>query len=128
MSISVTGGVVPSRGEGWFTLETLNPSTATADQSLALHVPLTIMSTATGGTATATGFNVNRYTLSTASAIEGEEKSIILTGTGEYKIFFTGTATGAFVMTAANAHLRVAMLNRKWRVLVNSGATIATST
>lgn len=128
MSVSVTGGVVPSRGKGWFSQEILNPSTATANQSIALHVPLTLFSTASGGTATATGFNVNRYTLPTASAIEGEEKAIILTGTGEYKIHLTGTATGAFVMTTADTHLRVVMLANKWRVKTNSGATIATST
>ena len=128
MSRTVTGGAAPERGSGWCAVETLNPSTATAAQSIALHVPLTLFSTATGGTATATGFLVNVYTLPTATAVEGEEKSIILTGTGEYKILLTGTATGAFVMSSADAHLRLKMLNRKWRVLVSAGATIATST
>lgn len=127
MSISVTGGRALEHGFG-FACETLNPSTSTSPQTLAIHVPLTLLSTATGGTGTATGFEINVFTLPTASVAEGEEKSIILTGTGEAKLGLTGTASGRWVMTAADTHLRFKMLNFKWRLLVNAGATVATAT
>ena len=128
MSIVVTGGRPTELRDGWFAVETLNPSTSTSRQSIAIHAPLTLLSTATGGTATATGFEINVFSLSTASVAEGEEKSIIMTGTGEAKIELTGTATGRWVLNEADDHLRFKMLGRRWRLVANSGATVATST
>ena len=128
MSIQVTAGKVRERGDGWFALEILNPSTSTSPQSLALHAPLTRISTATGGTGTATGFERNVFTLATASSIEGQQKAIVMTGTGEVKIVLTGTATGRWVMDSADDFLVFRMLDRKWRLISNSGATLATST
>ena len=127
MSVSVTAAPAGRRGAGWFAAETLNPSTSTAPQALALTADITLISTATGGTATATGFERNVFTLSTASAVEGQEKGIFLTGTGEAKIALTGTATGRWVLTEAEDFLLVRMLNRKWRV-IQSTATLATAT
>ena len=96
-------------------------------QALALTADITLISTATGGTATASGFERNVFTLSTASAVEGQEKGIILTGTGEVKLILTGTATGRWTLTEADDLVMVKMLNRKWRV-VQSTATLATAT
>ena len=127
LSITITGGAVGERRKGWFAAETLNPSTSTVPQAIALTTELTILSTATGGTATATGFLRNVFTLSTASAVEGQNKAIIMTGTGEAKIAFTGTATGRWVLSLADDNLMLRMLNRKWRV-VNRTATTATAT
>lgn len=127
MSIGVTAAPVKRRGAGWFSAETLNPSTSTVPQALALTADITLISTATGGTGTATGFERNVFTLSTASAVEGQEKGIILTGTGEVKIILTGTATGRWTLTEADDLLAIRMWNRKWRV-IQSTATLATAT
>jgi len=127
LSITVTAAPVRRRGDGWFSAETLNPSTSTVPQALALTADITLISTATGGTATASGFERNVFTLSTASAVEGQEKGIILTGTGEVKLILTGTATGRWTLTEADDLVMVKMLNRKWRV-VQSTATLATAT
>ena len=127
MPISVTSGRIKRRGDGWFAAETLNPSTSTAPQTLALTTDITRISTATGGTGTATGFERNVFTLSTASAAEGQDKGILMTGTGEVKIAFTGTATGRLVLNEADDFVLLRMLDRKWRI-IQSTATVATAT
>lgn len=124
VSVSVTGG---PRGDGLFRRELLNPGTSTAAQSVALTTQLTVLSTATGGTGTATGFEVNVFSLSTASAVEGQEKVVLMTGTGEAKLSFTGTATGRLVLTAADDIAHLVFLNEKWRIKETS-ATFATAT
>ena len=129
MSIEIIAGKSRERGDGWFALETLNPSTSTSPQTISLDAPLTRVSTATGGTATAVGFEINVFTLSTASAVEGQTKAFLMTGTGEAKLIVTsGTATGRWVLNAADDYVKFVMHNRKWRLEVNSGATLATST
>lgn len=129
MSIVVVGGEPRSRGTGWVARETLNPSTSTTPQTVALDAPLTRLSTATGGTGTATGFEINVFALSTASAVETMAKTILMTGTGEAKVLVTnGTATGRWVLNAADDCMAFVYLNDKWRVIFNSGATLATST
>lgn len=127
MAISTIAGPPPERGIGYFVTETLNPSTSTTAQAIALTVPLTLISTATGGTGTATGFERNVFSLSTASAIEGQVKTVIMTGTGEAKLILTGTATGRWTLTEADDLVMVQMFNRKWRV-IQSTATLATAT
>ena len=121
MAISVTAGPVQQRAA--FARETLAQSTATVAQALALTTPLTVL---TGGTAT--GFERNVFTLSTASAVEGQEKAILMTASGEAKIAFTGTATGRVVMTQADDLLLLKMFNHKWRVVSRPFATLASST
>ena len=121
MSISVTAGPVAQRAA--FALETLAQSTSTTPQAIALTTPLTIL-----GGGTATGFHRNVFTLSTASAVEGQEKGILMTASGEAKIAFTGTATGRFVLTQADDLLYLKMFNHKWRVASYTLATLATST
>lgn len=121
MAISITSGPVAQRTA--FALETLAQSTSTTPQALALTTPLTIL-----GGGTATGFHINVFTLSTASAVEGQEKGILMTATGEAKIAFTGTATGRFVLNDADDLLVLKMFNHKWRVVSAPLSTLASST
>ena len=121
VAISVTAGPVAQRAA--FALETLAQSTSTTPQALALTTPLTIL-----GGGTATGFHRNVFTLSTASAVEGQEKGILMTATGEAYIAFTGTATGRFVLRQPDDFLLLKMFNHKWRVSSYTLATLATST
>lgn len=128
MSVVVTAGYPRKRFNDWFARETLNPSTSTTPQTISVPAQLTIFSTATGGTATATGFLVNQFVLPTATAVEGQIKTLLCMGTGEYKVTFTGTATGAWVFDNAEDFLQLQMLQGKWRIIAPSGATLATST
>lgn len=121
MAVSVTAGPVAQRAA--FAMETLAQSTSTVPQALALTTPLTIL-----GGGTATGFHRNVFTLSTASAVEGQEKAILMTASGEAKIAFTGTATGRFVLTLADDLLMLKMFNYKWRVVSAPLTTLASST
>ena len=121
VAVSITAGPVAQRTA--FAMETLAQSTSTVPQPIALTTPLTIL-----GGGTATGFENNVFTLSTASAVEGQEKAILMTASGEAKIAFTGTATGRFVLTRADDLLMLKMFNQKWRVASYTLATLATST
>ena len=91
MAILVTAGE-QRHEQTWGSIESLTQSTATAIQTLNNHFAVSSL-----GMGTATGFTRNRYLLSTASAIEGMEKVITCTATGEaYLIFNSSAATGNF--------------------------------
>ena len=79
--------------EGTFrSIETLTQSTATAIQTLNNAYAVSVL-----GMGTATGFARNRYLLSTSGAVEGMEKTVISSATGEaYLIFNSSAATGNF--------------------------------
>jgi len=120
VAISVTGRPADRR-YGLFGLETLSQSTATVPQAVAVTTDLT---TIAGGTAT--GIGVNLFTL--ANGTEGQEKEIILTGTGEAKILpLLGTSTGWHVLSETDDGLSLRFLNAKWRVK-QSMATTASAT
>ena len=120
MSVSVTGGKIPDRGG--FAKETLSASTATTPQAIALTTELTVVGGGTG-----TGFEVNVFTLSTASAIEGQTKTVMATATCEAKVAFTGTATGRLVLAQADDMIEMRYLDGKWRI-IQTTATVATAT
>ena len=103
--------------------QTLSQSTATAFQAINLYVDRAHL-----GMGTATGFSLNRYSLATG-AKEGWTVSILATATGEAKVHLGGgTATGLWVFGTADTYLRAIYEEHKWRVLTNSGATLATAT
>lgn len=113
--ITVTAGR-PEQRSG-FSVET-----ATATGEIALTTDLTELP---GGTAT--GFSADVFTLSTASAVEGQEKTVVMLATGETKVALTGTATGRFVLSDEDDLLVLRFLRAKWRV-IQSSATLATAT
>lgn len=121
MSIEITAGAGEVRGENYRSRDTVAQATATTLVTLS---PTTNYSRITGGTAT--GFGNNGYSL--ADGRDGQTKEIIMTSTGEATIHFTGTSTGAFVLTAEDDSLCLGFLNSKWRVFASSGATKATAT
>lgn len=121
MAIEITAGAGESRGAGFQSRDTLAQATAT---SLLTLSPTTDYSLIAGGTAT--GFGNNGYLL--ADGRDGQTKEIIMTSTGEATIHMTGTSTGALVLNAADDAVCLAFLNSKWRLLANSGATVATAT
>ena len=121
MSVSVTSARVDRRGDGLYAKETLTQGTAV--QAIALTTDLTTLS---GGTAT--GFDVDAYALSTASAVEGQVKEILMLATGEANVILgNGTATGRLVFTAADDFTSLKFLNGGWRI-INTTATFASST
>ena len=121
MSVSVTAGLSPYRDDS-FAKEDLASHSSGSATVVALTAPLTVISGSTS-----TGFSVNHFSLSTASAVEGQFKSVIFSGTGEAYLDFTGTATGSLVLTGADdaAHLRY--INAKWYILETT-ATFASAT
>lgn len=122
MSVTVTGGIVDNR-KGLFAQESLTQSTATGEQTIAVTTELTTLS---GGTAS--GFTIDRYGLSTATAVEGQYKTVLMLATGESKVRLGGgTATGAWVFSAADDIGHYRFLNGGWYV-INTSATLATST
>ena len=120
MSVSLTGGKIPDRGG--FAKETLSASTSTTPQVIALTTDLTSVGGGTG-----TGFEVNVFTLSTASAVEGQTKTVMATSTCEAKIAFTGTATGRLVLAEADDIVELRYMDGKWRI-IQSTATLASAT
>ena len=120
MTVTLTAGARQYRGGSYQAKEDLTQSTATAKQALSVNADI---STLAGGTAT--GFNVDNYTL--AAGVEGQLKTIVMLATGEAKVELTGTATGKYTFLLADSLLDLRYINAKWRVVVNS-ATIATST
>jgi hypothetical protein len=121
MPVSLVGGALRPRFAGYVARETFTQSTATVAQAIALGTLVTHV-----GMGSATGFNLNTYSL--AAGTEGQEKYILATATGEAKISLTGTATGQWVLDAADDWLKVVYLTAKWHVLSSAGATLATST
>lgn len=116
MSVEVTAGAVEVRGGGSQSRETLS-----ATGSISLTTDYTLL---TGGTAT--GFGNTDYVL--PDGRDGQNKEIILTGTGEATIHMTGTSTGAFVLNAADESVDVRFRNGKWRVIGSVGVTKASAT
>ena len=121
MAVTLVGGIQRLRFGGYTALETLTQATATGAQSISLDTLITHV-----GLGTATGFNLNTYTL--ANGTEGQWKHVLATATGEGKVAFTGTATGQWVLDTADDHLALRFLTGRWRVLSSAGATLATAT
>lgn len=130
MTVESIAGPVTPRRNGWFARETLLHSTSTTlQQALALTTELSQLVTGTGNGATATGFTRNVWTLSTASAVEGQNKCIILAASGETSVYLGGgTATGRWVLTETDDTIHARYLNGKWRLIAQSGATLASAT
>ena len=123
MAISVTTGTQVRDGGTFQAVETLTQSTATAEQTVSGAEDVSHL-----GVGTATGFARNKYLLA-STAIEGMEKVVLTTGTGEaYLRVAGGTATGAFVFGADGDMVYVKLINGTWQLLSNNGATFATST
>lgn len=122
MTVTVTSGEIHHVG-AFRSSEALTNSTSTAVQEVSLSIPI---STISGGTAT--GFGVNRYLLSTASAVEGQEKIICMLATGEAYVVYTGTATGAQVLSAADDYVWLKYFNETWKAVDVGSATAATAT
>ena len=153
MAVSILGG--QQLGERSFeAVQVLAQSTATAEQSVSVNIPITTLA---GGTAT--GFNVNKYVV--PAGREGDRKIIWHLATGESKIrfgaatsdllatngqhflniatatvtlsnnaavgCFAASATGAFVMTTINQFLEALFMNGGWH-LRGGVATFATAT
>jgi predicted TIM-barrel enzyme len=123
MTVTVTGNEIHRHG-AFLSAQVATFSTSTALQTINHINPVT---TIDGGT-TATGFGVGRFLLSTASAVEGMEKTIVLLATGELKIILTGTSTGALALNEANDFVFLRYMNESWRLISNGGATLATAT
>ena len=122
MPIGIIAGAPVLRGLGEYSKQTFTQATATAFQAVNLFVQRVHL-----GVGTATGFARNRYSLATGAA-EGQIVSFLTTGTCEAYLAFAGTATGMLVFTEADDYARLEYEDDKWRILANSGATLATST
>lgn len=122
--ITLTANSVVRRGGGSVqSQESLTQSTATAIQSLSVTTDVSVL-----GMGTATGFARNRYLLPTTSAVEGQEKVVVATGTGEaYLDLAGGTATGGYVFSTADSWITARLINGDWRP-IGTGATLATAT
>lgn len=110
MTIEVTAGKKETRGEGFQSRDT-----STGTLSLTTDYSLIVGSTTT-----------DDYSL--ADGTDGQTKEIIMTSTGQATVHLTGTSTGALVFNAADDFVGLKFLNSKWRLFVNSGATVATAT
>ena len=120
MAVSIIGGPIHRRRSG-FAQDTYTQSTATTDQALSLNTDLSLL-----GMGSATGFGLNLYSL--ASGIEGQEKWVLSTGTGEAKLAWQGmTVTGRSVLDANGDFVFLRYVGGAWR-LVQQTATIATAT
>ena len=123
MAISITTGAAVHKGGTFQSVETLTQSTATAEQSLDLDTDVSHL-----GVGTATLFTRNKYLLA-STGVDGMEKIVLTTGTGEAKLRLGGgTATGAHVFQSDTDMLYTKLINGQWMVLSTLGATIATST
>ena len=122
MPITVTANQPRRRGRTFQSTETLAQSTATAFQSVNLTTDLTAL-----GMGTATGFGLNQYRATDGFA--GLSKSFLATASGEAKLVFdSGTATGMWVFDSPDDYLRFLFEGSKWRLIANSGCTLATTT
>ena len=122
MTVTIAGGKQAERGSGFWVKETLSQSTATAFQTINLSTPISYL-----GGGTATGHGRNRYSLGATGVVEGQEKMLLVTSTGELNIYVAGTATGLLVMSAADSLERLIFLSGKW-YRKTSAATISTGT
>lgn len=121
MAVAIIGGPLKERFTGWTAREILTQSTATANQAVTLNTAITHV-----GMGTATGFDLNRYSL--AAGTESQAKIVLATATGEATLSMAGTSTGGLVFTEANDMVKLEYWTGLWRLMANSGATIATST
>lgn len=153
MAVTISGGGRQTNNT-WQSSETLTQSTATSFQSLSTRIEVSVL-----GMGTATGFSRNLYTLGsatseTSSPVEGQEKLIICSATGEAKLFVAGptqgrlplhvafennptatavdallaSATGLWTFQTDGDYLLVKYMNGVWNYLDSKGATLATST
>jgi hypothetical protein len=121
--ISVVSGQREQRGRpGERARQTLTQSTATHYQNVDLFSDSIVM-----GVGTATGFELNRYRLA-SDAVEGQEVSLYVTGTGEANLLLqAGTATAHWVFTEKDDYMKTQFFGDKWWVHYTS-ATLASST
>lgn len=151
----------PQTKETWSDIETLTMSTATTRQSISVRTAVTQISS--GGATlpaagTATGFGLNLFTVASYATagvgpVEGFEKWILMTSSGEVKVVFNGmattltgifeiatttntapqsvmtaaSATGAFTLTVPGSYIHAKVMNQQWRIL-DGVATYATAT
>jgi hypothetical protein len=156
MSIVLNVGDRQARTGTFSDVESLNQSTATSRQSISVQSMVTQLAT-TGSTGTGFGLNlftVASYATAGAGPVEGFEKYVVMTGTGEAKVVFNGiatdytgifevatnatgggavsvmtaaSATGAFVLTKPSQYIWAKMINQQWRIM-GGQATYATAT
>jgi F0F1-type ATP synthase membrane subunit c/vacuolar-type H+-ATPase subunit K len=122
MAVTISGGEIVRAGV-FQSVEALSNSTATTLRTVSAGAPIT---TIAGGTAT--GFAINRYLVSTASAAEGQTKMVVMLATGEAYVIYAGTATGAAVLTDANDRVALRFVNALWVETDAGSATRATAT
>lgn len=153
MAVSINA-TDPRHPGTWQSSETLTQSTATAFQALDPHIDVSFL-----GMGTATGDNSNNlYSLtstghSNGDAVEGMEKFIMSTGTGEAAVYIdlaTGrlpvqmafmsnstattldacavSATGNWVFGVDGDFMHLKFMNGNWLFLNGQGVTQATAT
>jgi hypothetical protein len=118
------------KAHNFISRETLTQSTSSATTNTAHDLNNTADQHFLGG-GTSTGVFTNSYRLGTVSpvAYEGQLREVFLIATGEaYLNYNNSTATGAWVFTSTDSFMQFKFLAGKWRVLVNSGCTMATQT
>ena len=152
MTVSITQGSQVQNEGTYQGVQNLTQSTATAEQSVSVFLPVTTLS---GGTAT--GFGLDRYVIPAGS--EGMHKTIVMLATGEAKVRFgaattnlmatagihylgiatatgaavsaaavlTAAATGALVLDTVDDYLEAKFWNGSWHLL-GGLATVATAT
>lgn len=147
MAITISAGDKQTNST-WQSQETLTQSTATAFQALSLKTDISVL-----GMGTATGFARNLYSLA-SGAVEGQEKLIICSATGEAKLFVAGptqgrlplnvamennstattvdallaSATGLWTFQTDGDYILCKFMNGVWNYMDSKGATLATST
>lgn len=100
MAVTLVQGSQVRREGNFQAVQDLTQSTATAEQSVSVTVPVTTLA---GGTAT--GFGVDKYVL--PAGAEGFHKVIVMLATGEAKLRF-GAATTNLMATAGIHYLGIA--------------------
>lgn len=147
MAITIAAGDKQTNST-WQSPETLTQSTATAFQALSLKTDISVL-----GMGTATGFGLNRYSLA-SGAVEGQEKLIVSSASGEAKLFVVGptqgrlplniamesnatattvdallaSATGLWVFQSDGDYILCRFMNGVWNYMDSKGATLATAT
>jgi hypothetical protein len=122
MAVTISGGEIVRQGV-FQSVEALSNSTATTLRTVSAAAPIT---TIAGGTAT--GFSIIRYLVSTASSAEGQTKLVVMLATGEAYVIYSGTATGAAVLTDAHDRVALRFVNAIWVETDAGSATRATAT
>ena len=144
---TITGGERLKFAGTFQSVESLTQSTSTTPQALSVTTDVSVL-----GMGTATGAAVrNLYTL--AAGVEGQEKTIYANATGEASVIFTqiagrlpahisgllapsatavdalwASATGQYVLQAADEFLLLKFMNDAWQIMLGRGATLATTT